>query len=260
MKLTGRFSNAEAYNRHTGRISRLLAPQFIDFAGVKDGERLLDVGCGTGSLAFVAAALNPRSEIVGIDRSESFIEYDRAQTSEPRLRFEVGDALSLPYTDGSFDKSLSLLVVQFIPDVRRAVSEMRRVTRQGGTVAACVWDRDEDDFHTFFWNSAAEISPEAGKMRETRGYVAGQLAGLWVEGGFTGIDETALLLWPEFKSFDEYWKPLVEGQGPAGSYLASLSVDKQLTLRNRVREKVFGAGPDRAFKLRAKAWAVRGVR
>jgi ubiquinone/menaquinone biosynthesis C-methylase UbiE len=260
MQLAGRFSNAEAYNRHTGRISQLLAPQFIDFAGVKDGECLLDVGCGTGSLAFAASVLNLRSEIVGIDRSESFIEYDRAQTNDPRLRFEVGDALSLPYTDGSFDKCLSLLVVQFFPDVRRALSEMWRVTRQEGAVAACVWDRDEDDFHTFFWNSAAEISPEAGKMRDTRGYVAGQLSALWAESGFTSIDETALVLWPEFQSFNEYWTPMVEGQGPAGSYLASLSADKQVSLRERVRAKVLGAGPDRPFKLKAKAWAVRGAK
>lgn len=260
VNLTARFTNAEAYNRHTGRVSRLLAPSFIKFAGMKDGERLLDVGCGTGSLTFTAASLNPGSQIVGIDRSAAFIEYDRAQTNDPRLSFDVGDALNLPYLDDSFDETLSLLVVQFIPNVRRAISEMRRVTRRGGSVAACVWDRDEDDFHTFFWNSATEISPEAGKLRDTRGYAAGQLSALWAESGFDSVDETALLLWPEFQSFNEYWTPMVDGQGPAGSFVAGLPPDKQISLRERLREKILGGGPDRPFKLKAKAWAVRGMK
>ena len=260
MKLIGRFSNAEAYDRHTGRFSRMLAGPFIDFAGVENGDRLLDVGCGTGSLAFTAADLNPRSEIVGVDRSESFIEHDRARTNDPRLRFEVGDALNLPYPDGSFDKCLSLLVIQFIPDVQRAVNEMRRVTRPGGTTAACVWSRDDDELHTLFWDSAAELDPEGKQARDARAYAAGQLSTLWVQCGFEGVEETAFVIFPEFESFDAYWTPLVGGQGASGTYLASLSTGRQETLRQSVREKILGRGPDRPFKLKAKAWAVRGVR
>ena len=259
-KLTGRFSNAQAYDRHTGRFSRPLAGQFIDFSGVKDGERLLDIGCGTGSLAFTAAALTRRSEIVGIDPSASFIEYARSRTNDPRLSFEIGNALSLPYPDGSFDKCLSLLVIQFIQDVRRAVSEMRRVTRQGGTVAACVWDRDNDELHTVFWDSAAELDPEGKQMRDARAYVGGQLSALWVESGFAGVEETALVISPEFESFDDYWTPLVGGQGLSSTYLASLPPDRQESLHARVRKKMLGASPDRSFRIKGKAWAVRGVR
>jgi ubiquinone/menaquinone biosynthesis C-methylase UbiE len=260
MNLTGRFSDAEAYNRHTGRFSRILARPFIDFAGVKDGERLLDVGCGTGSLAFTAAAVNPRSEIVGIDRSESFIEVDRSRTNDPRLRFEIGDALSLPYTDESFDKCLSLLVIQFIPDIHRAVSEMRRVTREKGTVAACVWARDDDELHTLFWDGAAELDPEAKQARDLRAYAGGQLSALWIESGFTAVEEIALAISPEFKSFEEFWTPLVGGQGASGTYLATLPPDRQQALREGTREKILGRGPDRPFTLKAKALAVRGVK
>lgn len=260
MKLTGRFSDAEAYDRHTGRFSRMLAGAFLDFAGVKDGDRLLDVGCGTGALAFAAAGLNPRSAIVGIDRSASFIDHVRSTTNDPRLRFEVGDALSLPYPEGSFDKCLSLLVIQFIPDVRRAVSEMRRVTRPGGTVAASVWSRDNDELHTVFWDSATALDPEVKRARDARAYAGGQLTALWTESGFTGVEETAFVIAAEFQSFDEYWTPLVGGQGPGGTYLASLPDDTQQVLRQRLREKLLGGGPERPFKLRAKAWAVRGVK
>lgn len=259
MKITGKFANAEAYDRNTGRFSRMLAGAFIEFVGVKDGERLLDVGCGTGALAFTAAALTHRSEIVGIDPSASFIEHARSRTSDPRMTFEVGSALTLPYPDGCFGKCLSLLVIQFIPDVRRAISEMHRVTRKGGTVAACVWSRDDDPLHTIFWNSAAQLDPAAKGARDLRAYSQGQLSALWVESSFTGVEETALIISPEFESFDDYWTPLVRGQGPSSSYLEGLPPDKQEALRLRVRERVLGKGPDRPFTLEAKAWSVRGL-
>jgi SAM-dependent methyltransferase len=260
MKLTGSFSNAEAYDRNTGRFSRLLAGPFIEFAGVQDGERLLDVGCGTGSLAYSAAALHPRSGIVGIDRSAALVEYARARANHPRLFFEIGDALNLPYPEGAFDRCLSLLVMQFIPDVRRAISEMRRVTRHAGAVAACVWSRDEDELHTLFWDSAAELEAEGKQMRDARAYGSGQLLALWADGGLTSVEETAFIISPEFQSFDDYWIPLVGGQGASGTYFASLTDDRQEALRQRTREKILGRGPDRPFKLSGKARAVRGVR
>ena len=255
-----RFSNAEAYDRRTGRFSRLLAGPFIEFVGINDGERLLDVGCGTGSLAFTAAASTRRSEIVGIDRSVAFIEYARTRANDPRLTFEIGDALCLPFPDASFDKCLCLLVIQLIPEVRRAVSEMRRVTRRGGAAAACVWDRDNNELHTVFWDSVAEIDPAGKEARDERIYVKDQLAALWVESGFTDVEEKALKISPEFKSFDDFWAPFFGGQGSGGSYFVSLPSDKQQALRTRVREKVLGKGPDRPFTLNASARAVRGVR
>jgi len=260
MKIAGKFANAEAYDRNTGRFSRMLAGAFIEFAGVKDGERLLDVGCGTGALAFTVAAVTRRSEIIGIDPSASFVEHARSRTSDPRISFDVGNALSLPYPDGSFAKCLALLVIQFVPDVRSAISEMRRVTRAGGTVAACVWSRDDDPLHTIFWDSAAEIDPAATGARDSRAYSEGRLATLWIEGGFAGVEERALTITAEFESFQGYWTPLVRGQGPSSSYLESLPPDKQDAVRDRVRDKMLGKGPDRPFTLAAKAWAVRGLR
>jgi ubiquinone/menaquinone biosynthesis C-methylase UbiE len=253
------FSNAEAYDRRTGRFSRLLAGPFIDFVGVNDGERLLDVGCGTGSLAFTAAALTSKSEIVGIDRSSAFIEYASSRASDTRLTFETGDALSLPYPDASFDKCLCLLVIQLIPDARRALAEMRRVTKPGGTVAAAVWERDNNELHSLFWDSVAVIDPAAKTARDERLYVRDQLAALWTESGFTDVEEKSLRISVEFESFENFWAPFYGGQGTGGSYFVALPPDKQQALRAHVRERVLAAGPDRSFTLKGSARAVRGI-
>jgi hypothetical protein len=139
------------------------------------------------------------------------------------------------------------------------VSEMRRVTKPGGIVAACVWDGDNDELHTVFWDAAAELDPEGKRGRDARAYGRDKLSTLWNGSGFTDIKESALVISPEFKSFDEFWLPLLGGQGSGGSYFVNLPADTQLALRARVREKVLGKGSDRPFRLKAGAWAVRGV-
>lgn len=253
------FSNVEAYERYMGRWSRRLAPLFVEFAGVQDGDRVLDVGCGTGSLSLAVASVTRLSEIVGIDPSASFIEYARSRAKGPRITLDIGDALRLPYPDASFEKCLSLLVIQFIADARRAVAEMRRVTRLGEVVAACVWDRDSMQFSSVFWDAAVELDPSASTRWDPRACRRGQLSALWHEGGLRNGEETALVIPLEFASFDDYWTPILGMQGSSASYFASLPAADQVALRERLREKLLGNGPDRPFTLQARAWAVRGI-
>src|SRR5690349_1137247 len=124
------FALSSGYEQYMGRWSRVLAPAFVAFAGARDSERILDVGTGTGALASALAAATRNSEITGIDPSAGFIEY--ASTTSGRVRFEVGDAQALPYADASFDRTMALLVINFIPDAPKALREMRRVTRPKG--------------------------------------------------------------------------------------------------------------------------------
>ncbi len=135
------FEVAEAYEVIMGRRSRQLPPLFVKFVGVRDGENVLDVGCGTGSLSATLAGVTKTSEIVGIDPSKGFIEYARTQIADPRVTFEVGDAQNLPYPNASFDRCLALLAVDYIPDALKAAIEMRRITKIAGVVATTMGDR-----------------------------------------------------------------------------------------------------------------------
>jgi len=132
------FQNAEAYEKQMERWSRRLAPLLIQFGGLSDGDRVLDVGCGTGSLAFTLPEMAHVAEVAGIDLTEPYVEFALATNSDPRISFRQADARASPFEDNSFDRAFSMLVLQFIPGAGRAVAEMRRVVRPGGTVTAAV--------------------------------------------------------------------------------------------------------------------------
>ena len=133
------FADAEAYERFMGRWSRLVAPLLLEFAGIADGSRVLDVGSGTGSLAFEMARRWPRCQVVGIDPSKEYVAYASAREHGSNVRFESGDAQALSFSNAAFDACVSLLVFNFIPDPRKALSELRRVTRPGGVISAANW-------------------------------------------------------------------------------------------------------------------------
>ena len=255
------FSDAEAYNGRMGRHSRLLAPLFIRFIGnIHDGDHVLDVGCGTGSLTFTIANTTKASKIVSIDRSKDFIDYVRSTNADPRVTFEVGDAQQLPYPEASFDKSLSLLVIHLVPDPPRAVAEMRRVTRPGGIVALCTWDLPNGvEMNTIFRKAATALDPSAeipgvSNFRTKEGTIPALL----VESGLREVEETALTIQMNFDSFDNLWLNWLRGGGPAGSYIVKLSPEHKQALHDKVRQEVLKGRPDGPFTLQALAWAARG--
>jgi len=256
------FEVAEAYEVMMGRWSRQLAPLFVEFAGVRDGERVLDVGCGTGSLSATLVRVTGASKIVGIDPSKGFIEYARTLVTDPRVTFELGDAQELPYADGSFDRCMALLIVNFVPDAPKAANEMRRVTRKGGVVAMTMWDGSRaHELTRCFWNAAVAIDPTAKRPAERRGSYgsAEALSDLLKGAGLTDIEVTDLTMPCQFSSFDDYWLPVTEWQGPSGAYLARLSEDDRAALRERLRQDLLGNRADGPFTLQAKAWALKGI-
>jgi SAM-dependent methyltransferase len=258
----GIFSRGDAYERFMGRWSRELAPLLVKFARVRDGDAVLDVGSGTGALTTAVAAAAPSSRIVGIDPAASYVAFAKARHPADRIRFEVGDAQRLLFDDRTFDRTLSLLVLNFIPDRSKALDEMIRVTRRGGTVASAVWDYGQGmEMLRIFWDEAVALNPAADARDERHMPLSrqGDLGALWREHRLRNVSEEALTIRTRFSSFDDYWLPFLEKQGPAGDYVAGLAAGERETLRERLRKRLLADRPDRPFVLNARAWAVRGV-
>src|ERR1051325_7823032 len=257
------FANAEAYERFMGRWSRLVAPQLVEFAALPDAGRYLDVGSGTGSLAFAIGERHQQAHIVGIDPSKEYTAY--ASSKNPfgdRAKFEIGDAQRLSFGDSSFDAAVSLLVFNFIPEPRTALSEVRRVTKPGGSVSAAVWDYGAGmRMLRVFWDAVVAIDPAAEKLDERRMPLcrAGELSELWRQGGLEAGRERSIHIQMRFASFADYWEPFLLGQGPAGAYARGLTPRQLTTLRGEIKRRLGISAEDRPIDLSGEAWAVRGV-
>jgi ubiquinone/menaquinone biosynthesis C-methylase UbiE len=256
------FAKSVEYDHFMGRWSRQLSPLHIAFARVKSGDKVLDIGAGTGALALPLAELIPSCEIVGIDPSEDFIAYARAHTSSQHIHFDVGDAQALPYESGKFDRTLAQLVMNYIPDHEKALREMVRVTRPGGTISACVWDyNDGMQMLRYYWDAVVAIDPpmEPKDQRHMKLSHQGQLGELWRNAGLVDVDERPIDIDLHFTSFDDYWRPFLSGAGPAGAYLATRDEQSRNALEARLRKRVLGGREDGPFTLSGRAWCVRGT-
>ena len=253
--------SAEAYNRVMGRWSRRLAPLLIRFGGLADGDRVLDVGCGTGNLAFTLPEIANVAAVTGVDQAEIYLNHARGRTSDPRFSFQAADARGLPFAANAFDRAFCMLVLQFIPDAERAVAEMCRVVRPGGTVTAAVWDTfGGSPQMRLLWDTAGALDPADTRARNLlRPLTApGEMAACWRQLGLLEVEQTSLTIRMDFVSFEDYWAPYTAGEGSAGQYVAGLSEAVRATLKTHVRRGYLANRPDGARSFACTAWACRG--
>lgn len=244
---------ADSYDRYMGRFSRLLSDQMADLAGVRTGQRALDVGCGPGALTSVLVQRLGAEAVAAVDPSQSFVEAARARN--PGVDVRLAGAERLPFDDRTFDATLAQLVVHFMSDPVAGLVELARVTREGGTVAACVWDHaGRHGPLSLFWKVVHDVDPDAIGESNLAGAREGQLAGLFAEAGLRAIESTILSADLELPSFDDWWEPFTGGVGPAGAYVAALDEARRAELRERCRALL----PEGPFLMPARAWAARG--
>jgi SAM-dependent methyltransferase len=246
---------AEKYDRFMGRYTRSLAPAFADALQLTGDMRVLDVGCGPGGLAEELARRVGEENVAAIDPAPQFAAACRDRL--PRADVRVGAGEDLPWPDASFGATLSSLVIGFMQDADRGVREMARVTRPGGTVAACMWDVPGGGMTMLstFWKVARDIDPGVAGESNRAGMTEGDIAERFRRAGLRDVVEGTLECSADYAGFDDFWEPFTFAVGPAGQYLASLPPDAQVRLREGCR----AALPPGPFSLTARAWYARGT-
>jgi SAM-dependent methyltransferase len=243
---------AEAYDRFMGRFSEPLAVRFADLAGVQPGQRALDVGCGPGALTAQLVERLGADAVTAVDPSPQFVA--AAGERFPDVDVRTGTAEHLPFDNDTFDLALAQLVVHFMSDPVAGLREMARVTRPGGTVAACVWDHAGGTGPlTVFWRAARDLDGVARDESDLPGAREGHLEALFAQAGLREIEGTALAVTVPFATFDDWWQPFTLGVGPAGAYVAGLDDPDREALESRCEQLL----PPAPFELTASAWTVR---
>jgi len=252
----------DAYEAYMGRWSRLLARVFVEWLHPEPSGHWLDVGCGTGALTSAICDLCEPASVVACDPSGPFIEHARKNLVDARASFVIAGAESLPRREGGFDAVVSGLVLNFLPDPVQAMTSIRERLRQGGTVAAYVWDYTQGmEFLRCFWDEAVASDPRAASLDEGRRFPLCRpeaLVSLFQAARLAQVETDLLDIPTNFSDFDDYWAPFLRGTGPAPSYVASRDPRSRDLLKERLKLRM-QRDSDNRIPLRARAWAVRGL-
>jgi SAM-dependent methyltransferase len=255
------WESGDPYEQYVGRWSRRVAPLFLSWLSIPAGRRWLDVGCGTGALTSAILKQCSPSSVTGVDPSAGFLGTAKEQFAG-RALFHLGSATDIPLEGGCVDTTVSGLVLNFVPDPRRAVAEMARVTVRGGTIGAYVWDYvDKMEMIRLFWDAAVELNADAAQVHEGARFPLCRpeaLSDLFTHAGLQNVAVRAIDIATPFASFEAYWRPFLGGQGPAPAYAMSLDDAARANLRDRIRQHM-SVQADGSISLTARAWAVRAT-
>jgi SAM-dependent methyltransferase len=255
--------SVDTYDRFMGRWSERLAVPFLDFAGLRAGDSVADIGCGTGNLTMALLGRTEPRAIAALDYDANYVARLAARTEDPRVEVRQGDATALPYADGGFDRALSLLVLHHVSDAARAVAEMRRVTCPGGTVAAAVWfEYGGMPMQRLFYDALALIEPAEARRRDAFAFrpatAPGELAGLMAAAGLQDIAETMVPIRMDYADFADYAGPMIGPAGTQAALMASLGAPARERLAAALQDGYLCGRPDGPRTFAAVAWVVKG--
>jgi ubiquinone/menaquinone biosynthesis C-methylase UbiE len=217
--------------------------------------RVLDVGSGPGGLTSELAARLGAEQVAAIDPAPQFAAAcaDRHRGADVR----EGPAEQLPWDDGVFDAALAQLVLAFMRDADAGIREMARVTRDGGTVALCMWDLTDGGMTMLatFWAAVREVQPGASGEARRPGTFAGDIVERLERAGLEDVSGSTLTARADYSGFEDYWEPFTLAVGPAGEFLRSLDPEQVEAVREACRKRL----PDGPYTLEPRAWFGRGT-
>ena len=258
MSANEQFSDGAAYERLMGRWSRAVGSGFLDWCALAPRLAWLDVGCGNGAFTEEIVRRASPSKVAGVDPAPAQLDFARHRPGAAGATFVIGDAQALPFEDGSFDAAVMALVIAFIPDPAKAMLEMRRVTRPGGTVAACMWDLPRGGLPLApVYRALAEIGHGAPMPPSAAVSEREALAGLWHRAGLDDVETAVFRIEVRFDSFEDFWQSSTLPVGPQAERIRSLSPQARDALRSRLMAALPGAA-DGSISYDAVANAVRG--
>jgi SAM-dependent methyltransferase len=257
MTTTIRFDDGAAYERYMGKWSQLAGKAFLDWLAPKSGWRWLDVGCGNGAFTEMLVERCAPVSVHGIDPSEGQLAYARSRPASSFAQYFLGDAMAQPFPDDTFDAAVMPLVIYFVPDPAKGVSEMARVVGPGGIVASYAWDMLGGGFpyealHLEMRGMGVEVpappSPDASRLDAMRS--------LWTGAGLAAVETREITVQRTFVDFDDYWTTIFGGPS-VGPKLAALASGDLALLKARMRARLPGDAAGRITSS-ARANAIKG--
>lgn len=261
-KVIGRkYADADGYDAYMGGWSTKLAMPFLDFASVQDRGTIVDLGCGTANLLAAATSFS-NARLIGIDPSPALLAKARERPELVRATLLEGGVESIPLGTATADFTLSLLVLQEFSDRPAALAEMRRITRPGGTVAACQWDFARMPVINALMTAIETVRPSAVQSIAANSPQAfvdeGELFACWHNAGLVEVRTGRITVTRTFEVFEDLWRPLLAGSTPSTLTLASMSQREQLAVRESMEARLGWPGGE-PFLLSAEALVVAGL-
>ncbi|MFM9943455.1 MAG: class I SAM-dependent methyltransferase [Hyphomicrobiaceae bacterium] len=253
-----RFGDGAAYERMMGTWTKLAGNQFLDWVAAQPGLRWLDIGCGNGAFTELICSRCAPASVHGLDPAPAQIAFARARPGAQAVDFRAGDAMALPYDESAFDAATMALVIFFVPDPAKGVSEMVRVVRPGGLIAAYAWDvtRNGAPFEPV-WDEMSKLGIAPNRPPSAPASRMEALLELWTGAGITAVETKEIVVHRAFVDFEEFWS--ITTAGYITNQIADLKPADRDLLKNRVRARMPTDAVGRIY-YSAKANAVKGLR
>ena len=252
-----RFDDGAGYERFMGVWSRLAGDVFIDWLKPPQGLRWIDVGCGNGAFTELLVDRCAPVEVQGIDPSEGQIKFARQRPAARLAKFQIGDAMALPFPDAGFDAAVMALVLFFVPESAKGVAEMVRVTKPAGTVSAYSWDVLGGGFPlNLLWEELRAIGQPPAMPPQPEASRISTMISLWRDAGLQDVETREITVSRTFTNFDDFWAT-TQLSPAAKPIFAALGQQGMGVLKSKIRARL-PISPDGSITYSSRANAVKG--